>query len=107
MSEEFNTPGEVTSDDKLWAALVWLPITPLWPIIAIIVLLLDDKKNRPFIRYHAVLSIVTGLVGWIASTICIGVIVLVAMFYFAFKAYQGEYIEIPFLTDFCRKQGWI
>ena len=35
----------VTSDDKLWAALAYV----LTPLIPIIILLMEDKKNRPFI----------------------------------------------------------
>ena len=53
MAEEMvGTPleaEEITDDDKLWALLSWL----FWPI-AIIVLLLEDKKQRPFIKYHAI-----------------------------------------------------
>jgi uncharacterized membrane protein len=25
----------------------------------------------------------------------------------AVKAYQGEWVTVPFLSDFCKKQGWI
>jgi hypothetical protein len=39
---------EVTSDDKLWSLLAYV-LTPLVPII---ILLMEDKKNRPFIRAH-------------------------------------------------------
>lgn len=109
MSEEIDELGgdEITSDDKLWAALAWIPISPLWPIIAIILLLVEDKKDRPFIKYHAILSLITGVVGILLSFVCVGVIVLLAMFYFAFKAYQGETVEIPVLTDFAKNQGWV
>jgi hypothetical protein len=27
--------------------------------------------------------------------------------YWALKAYQGERVEIPFITEFCKNQGWI
>ena len=43
MSEEMSAP-DITSDDRLWSALGY-PI----PLIAIIVLLMEEKKNRPFI----------------------------------------------------------
>ena len=42
-------PG-VTSDDKLWAMLAYL----LSPIVPIIILLMEDKKNRPFLKAHTV-----------------------------------------------------
>ena len=51
MSDQFGST-EITSDDKLWAALGY-PIA----LIAIIVLLMEDKKNRPFIKFHAIQSI--------------------------------------------------
>ncbi len=37
---------EVTSDDKLWALLAYV-VTPVVPII---LMLMEDKKNRPFLR---------------------------------------------------------
>jgi uncharacterized membrane protein len=99
--------AEVTDDDRLWAALAWIPISPLWPIVAIILLLVEDKRDRPFIKYHVVLSLLTGLVGIVLSFLCVGIIILLAMFYFAFKAYQGEVVRIPVLTDFAENQGWV
>ena len=98
---------EVTSDDRLWAAVSWIPISPLWPIIAIVLLLVEDKRDRPFIKYHAILSLLTGIVGIVLSFLCVGIIILLAMFYFAFKAYQGEMVRIPVLTDFAENQGWV
>jgi uncharacterized membrane protein len=111
MSESYDevTPGpaEVTDDDRLWAALAWIPISPLWPIIAIILLLMPEKQERPFIKYHAILALITGVVGILLSFLCVGVIILIAMFYYAFKAYQGERVNIPVLTEFAENQGWV
>ena len=50
MTDEAVISPEITSDDRLWAALSWIPISPLWPIFSIVVLLLEDKKDRAFIR---------------------------------------------------------
>jgi uncharacterized membrane protein len=101
---------EVTQDDKLWSLLSWL----FWPI-AIIVLLLEDKRQRPFIKYHAVQALVLGAVGYIIagllSTVFIGCFVGIALLiytiYLAIHAYQGEWVTIPFVTDFCKNQGWV
>ena len=51
MTEEiaFQPDESVTSDDKLWALLSYI----LSPIVPIILLLMEDKKNRPFIKYHS------------------------------------------------------
>lgn len=103
--------SDVTSDDKLWAALGY-PI----PLIAIIVLFMEDKKNRPFIKFHAVQSLAANVAFVILATIilavtlgfgglCVPVIWLV-FFYWAYQAYQGQMIEIPVITNFIRGQGW-
>ena len=102
MTNETVYDPDITQDDRLWAALTWIPITPLWPIFAIIALLLEDKKDRPFIRYHAVLSLATGLVLIPLSVITCGCAALVYLvfFYWAYLAYKGQTVEIPLLTDF-------
>jgi len=102
--------GEVTQDDKLWALLSWL----IW-IVALIALLMEDKKSRPFIRYNAVQSLALAVVGWVLSGVLsfiiigciIGVAWLVYVIILAIQSYQGKWVTIPFLTDFCKKQGWI
>ncbi len=111
MAEEVvQTTPEITDDDKLWALLSWL----FWPV-AIVVLLLEDKKQRPFIKYHAVQSLALAVVGWVLSLILsfvvvgcfVGVAWMIYAIYLAVKAYQGEWVTIPWLTDFCKNQGWI
>jgi uncharacterized membrane protein len=109
MAEEMiNEPvdsGDITSDDKLWALLSWI----VWPL-AVVVLLMEDKKNRPFLKYNAVLALVFGIiVQGIVGSITIGCIFILAeiyMIYLGFKAYQGEWVEVPFFSDFVKNQGW-
>lgn len=107
MAEEMvHTVDEVTSDDRLWALLSWL----FWPI-AIIVLLLEDKKNRPFIKYNAVQALVLGLATWattlIAIGVCLGPLGWIYSIYLGIKAYGGDWVTVPFITDFCKRQGWV
>jgi uncharacterized protein len=107
---EFNT--EVTSDDKLWAALGY-PIV----LVAIIVLFMEEKKARPFIKFHAVQSIAANvaffIVSIVLSTVTLGFggicvpLLWFAFLYWAYKAYQGEYVEIPMVTNFIKKQNWV
>ncbi|MGE5463868.1 MAG: DUF4870 domain-containing protein [Syntrophothermus sp.] len=103
---------DVTSDDKLWAALSYV----FAPLIGIIVLLMQDKKTRPFIRFHAVQSIAVSVVFWILATVvttvtlgfgglCVPLVWLVFL-YWGYKAYQGEMINIPFVTNLIKNQGW-
>ncbi|HET7011339.1 MAG TPA: DUF4870 domain-containing protein [Anaerolineales bacterium] len=106
-----NQPMDVTSDDKLWAALGY-PI----PIVAIIVLLMEDKKARPFIKFHAVQSIAFNIVLWvlyfIVSVVTIGFgslcfpLVFLATLWPAYDAYRGNYTQIPVITNFIKNQGW-
>jgi uncharacterized membrane protein len=102
--------GEVTSDDKLWSALTYI-FTPLVPII---ILLMQDKKERPFIRAHNAQALAWGVVFYVVVTItsffviglCIWPLGLLLQLYWAYKAYQGNYINIPVITDFVKNQGW-
>ncbi len=102
--------GEVTQDDKLWALLSWL----IW-IVALIALLMEDKRSRPFIRYNAVQALALTIVGSVISSVLalvivgifIGIALAIYIIVLAIQSYQGKWVTIPFLTDFCKKQGWI
>ena len=103
--------NDITDDDKLWAALAWI----IWPL-AIVILLMEERKNRPFQKYHAVNALAFGVAFFIfitvISTITFGiggclVVLGFVVFYWAYKAYQGEWVEVPFLTNFVKGQGWI
>lgn len=96
--------NDVTDDDKLWAALAYV----FTPIIPIVLLLLEDKKDRPFIKAHNVQALVSGVVFSIlvAVTVGCGSIAWFLFLYWGYKAYQGEYIEIPVITNFVKNQGW-
>jgi uncharacterized membrane protein len=93
---------EITQDDKLWALLSYI----FCPLIGIIVLLMEDKKSRPFIKYNAVVSIVLGILVAVLSWACIGVLVWFYAIYLGIKSYQGEWVEVPVISDFVRNQGW-
>jgi uncharacterized protein len=103
-------PTDVTSDDKLWSLLSYI----FAPLVGLILLLMEDKKSRPFIKYHAVCSLVLGIVavlfyvvlGWIIVGLCVGGLVWAYGVYVGIKAYNGEMINIPLVTDFVHKQGW-
>jgi uncharacterized membrane protein len=101
---------EITDDDKLWSLLSWIT-----GVVAIIVLLMDDKKNRPFIKYNAVMALVvlvvlSVLVSIISAITCgIGAVTAIAFvypIYLGIKSYQGEWVTVPYVSDFVQKQGW-
>jgi len=101
----------INMDDKLWASISYL-----LPIFAIIALRNKDKRDRPFIKYHAVqaiafsivllllilfITIVTFLFGSISSLIWF------AMLWPAYDAYKGNYTKIPYVTKYILKRGWV
>lgn len=98
--------SELTSDDKLWSLLSWL----FWPV-AVIVLFMEDKKSRPFIKYNAVNSLALSAIAWGSSIIgiglCLGPLAFIYSIVLGIQSYQGKLVTLPVLTDFVRKQGWI
>lgn len=112
MGEEEVTQ-EITQDDKLWGMLSWLPWVG-W-ILAIVALLMEPQKDREFVRFHAVQSLAANVALTVLSIIlgvtvilsCIAPFIWLVLLYPAIKAYQGEWVEIPWLTGFCKGQGWI
>jgi uncharacterized membrane protein len=113
MNTEAPTPGnDITDNDKLMAALSY-PI----PIVAIVILVSETNKVRPFQKFHAVQAlafwvvlIVVGIVLSIVTlgigSLCFPVLWLVSLWP-AYQSYQGQYMEIPVITDFIRNQGWV
>ena len=101
---------DITSDDKLWAALGY----PIF-IIALIMLFVEGKKDRPFIRFHAIQALALNVVLWIVVLIASITVILaicdpvlwLLMIWPAVLAYQGKYFEVPVLTKFMRNQHWI
>jgi uncharacterized membrane protein len=121
MEEEYSVPpaGDITDNDKLMAALSY-PI----PLVAIIILLAEDMKNRPFQKFHAVQALAANIALWVIISVlgCIlfvvtlflggvcGIVALLLWFitlYWGYEAYQGKYFEIPWLTEFLRGQKWL
>ncbi len=111
MAEEFGTP-EITSDDKLWSALGY-PI----PLVAIVVLFMEEKKARPFIKFHAVqalaFNVAIYLLIFVVSAVTLGFGAICAPLLWlvtlwpAWDSYQGNYTEVPVITNFIKNQGWV
>jgi uncharacterized membrane protein len=120
---------EGTDDDRLLSMLAWLSMVILqFPIVSLIQLLSENTKNRPFQRHHAITSLmfyvgsivyeIVALVVFVILTtatlgcgaICLWVIFLVPhalALYYAFQAYSGKRVEVPYLSRFGRQQGWL
>lgn len=103
-------PG-VTSDDRLWVVLCFL----LAPILPLVTLFLDNKKDRPFIKYHTVPTLILGVVegivvailSWIPVVNCIVPFIYIINIIYAIKANKGVNIDIPVITQFAKGQGWL
>jgi uncharacterized membrane protein len=63
MTEDYSLPpaGDITDNDRLLAALSY-PI----PLVAIIILLAENLRVRPFQKYHAVQALAINIVLWVA-----------------------------------------
>ena len=104
--------SDITSDDKLWALLAYV----LSPIVPVIILLMADKKDRPFIKAHNAQALAWGLINLVGGTILSGVlffcfglpsiIIWAIGVYWGYQAYQGKMVTIPMITDFVKNQGW-
>ena len=103
---------QISNDDKLWAAIGY-PI----PLLPLIVLLTEEKKNVPFLRYHAVQSLMLNVAIWVLIVVivpltlglgafCAPLLWLVTLWP-AYDSYQGHYTELPVLTNFMKNQGWV
>lgn len=96
---------ESTSDDRLWAALAYV----FSPLVPIILLLWEDKKERPFIKAHNMQALVMGIIVavlWLVLTVtvvglvlsCIPLLIWIYMLYCAYQAYQGKLVTIPVVS---------
>jgi len=79
-------------------------------LTGIVILLLE--KN-PFVRFHAMQSVVTfgiltilamvPFIGWVLSPLVM-IVSFVLWLVLIFKAYQGEEFKLPVIGDFAKKQ---
>ncbi len=125
-------PGESVesdSDDRTLSALAWASMALLQlPIVSVVQLLSDNTKHRRFQQHHAITSLLFYVAGFayeIAAAIvftvlgaltlgcgyaCLWLIFLVPhalALYYALQAYNGKTIELPVLSSYARKQGWL
>lgn len=92
----------LTEDEKLWGALANIPI---FALLALFVL--EDKKFNPFVRFNAIQGLGLTVMLVLASVVSCGAAspVLFIQFFYAYLAYQGRLVEIPFLTELMMQKG--
>ena len=97
--------SDISQDDKLWTALAYA----FSPLVPIILMFMEDKKNRPYIKFNAVQSLVATVVLSILSTVTcgFGAVLFLIMFWWAYQAYMGQDVRIPWMSDFIRNRPLI
>jgi len=101
---------DVTNDDRMWVLLCFL----FTPVIPVVMMLMEDKKARPFIKYHAApalilgiaMIVVVGILAFIPVVGCIAPLLWIIPVVYAIKAYKGVYTDVPVITNFSKQQGW-
>jgi uncharacterized membrane protein len=91
----------LTLEDKQWALLIYL----VPPLTGLMILFIEDKAKNPYLMYHALLSIALGALGTVLF--CVYPLVWFYGLYLGIRAYQGQTVEVPFLSDLIREQGWV
>ena len=113
-AKSWPAPSAAASDNKLWALLSYI----LSPVVPVIILLMEEKKNQPDLKPHTMQALVAG-VAIIVITMILGVIPVIgclsplvalvgwiAMIYWGFQAYNGKEVTIPVVTNLVKSQGW-
>jgi uncharacterized membrane protein len=101
---------EPSGDDRLWGLLTYL----FSPWVSIIILLMESKKQRPFLKYHYMQALILGagevVVNTVLTPLGIGcllwVVTIVYNVWLCYRANKGEYFDVPGIGSWVRKQGW-
>jgi hypothetical protein len=98
----------ISEKERWWAALSYI-FSPLLPAALIFILDLDEYS---FLKQHIYQAIVMGLFFLftmpiiLTSTLCVGVIFWFIMPYWAFQAFNGQKITIPWVSSWVKSMGW-
>ena len=122
-------PGvEVPSEnDRILAGLAYASQIVVPALLPVILLLREETRNKPFLRYHSVQSLgllvaailyyIVAAVVYFLGSVTIGCLACVlwlvflvpagVMLYYGWLAFRGRQEEIPWLTQFLRDNGWL
>jgi uncharacterized membrane protein len=121
------TPPAFTENERLLSGLSYVSQIILPAVFPVVLLLSEDTRRNAFMRYHAVQSLgllVATILFYLAAGAVYAVVAAIApvllcllwliffvpaavMLYYGYKAFRGEYVEIPYLTPFMRGNGWL
>ena len=117
----------VTENERLLGGSAYLSQLIVPVVLPIILLVADDTKASAFLKYHATQSLIllvatimfylaAGIVYVVLTAIipllgCIAWIPFLAptgvLLYCGIQAFRGVLVELPYLTDFSKQQGWL
>ncbi len=101
-----------SAEDRRWALLAYL----FTPVVPLLLFFIEPARDRPFVRQHMIQALALGVVQvalliLAPFTFCISTVAFlllyVAIFYWGFRAYNGEVFDIAYVTEYLRKQRWL
>jgi len=121
------SPSEPTSDDKLWSGLSYFSQCVIPVVLPLVLLFMEQTKSKAFVRHHAITTlglaaaaVVYEILAFIVNMILVAilpflacitwllfVVPVVPFVIYGIKALKGETVEVPYLSEFMRKQGWL
>lgn len=102
MGTEFDQLG---AKDRQLAALAYA----LSPLVPVVILLRKDLWRRPYLRAHASQAFFLGVGLWgilVPLSLGCGSVAWLGLLFLAWRAYQGQRITIPWLSEFLEARGW-
>ena len=101
--------AEPTNYDRLLVFLIYF-CTPILPAL---IMLIEDERERVFIKAHNAQAFIWGLfyvvVSFSISVFTCGLpsfLVWLLSAYWGVQAYQGRPVHIPIITGFVQNRGW-
>ncbi len=127
LDEQPQQPNWATQNNKLLAGLSYVSQLIVPAVLPVVLLLTPESKREPLVRYHAAQSlalliaavifeiVIVPLVGVLASVFpplaCVLWVLPLAPFfaaiYYGWMGFRGDFAEVPWLTAFMKKNGWL
>jgi uncharacterized membrane protein len=119
--------GVPSENDRILAGLAYASQIIVPALLPVILLLHNEMRNRPFLRYHAVQSLgllVAAIVYYLVATVvyilgsatisCLACVLWLiflvpagVMLYYGWLAFRGRQEDVPWLAQFLRDNGWL
>jgi hypothetical protein len=100
---------QISEKERWWAALSYC----FSPFIPAALLFIFDLDELPFLKSHIYQALVMGIIVIVllplvlVSTFGLGGVFWLIMPYWSLKAYHGEQVTIPWVSELVKEQGWV